>query len=106
MVIRSDANGNAALEAELLEGFQLLIGWGGSETMATYIKTLAKRKALEAIQADEDEQEQSSCGLKASNSQRGIDEPHRIKNFSEHTNTQDPSLHLDKDEFEWYEDEV
>jgi integrase len=53
--IRKDAKGDAAAEAALLEGFQHLMGWRSPETMATYTKTMNKRKALEMVLADEEE---------------------------------------------------
>ncbi len=56
--LRRDAKGDPAREAELLEGFQLLMGWRSRETMTTYIKTMNKRQALLAVLADEEAQEQ------------------------------------------------
>lgn len=52
--IRKDAKGDAAAEAALLEGFQHLMGWRSPETIATYTKTMNKRKVLEMVLADEE----------------------------------------------------
>jgi integrase len=53
--IRKEAQGDAAAEAALLEGFQHLMGWRSPETMATYTQTMNKRKALEMVLTDEEE---------------------------------------------------
>lgn len=52
--LRQDAKGDGAVEAALLEGFNDLMGWRSPETMATYLKTMNKRQAIQAVLEDEE----------------------------------------------------
>jgi hypothetical protein len=91
--IRREAKGDAAHEAALLEGFQLLMGWRSPLTMATYLKTMNKREALRAVLADEEAQARPSSLFPKDGQERQPDhstEPERI----------DP-----EEEFGWYEEE-
>ncbi len=98
--IRKDAQSDAAAEAALLEGFQHLMGWRSPETMATYTKTMNKRKALEMVLADEDDQEQKVPPV-----QETIQEGSPPgKEPSQHPGTEEAVVH-DGDEFGWYENE-
>lgn len=53
--IRQNTQGDGAAEAELMDGFRLLMGWRSSRTIDTYIHTLNKRKALLEVVLEEDE---------------------------------------------------
>jgi site-specific recombinase XerD len=104
--IRKDTQGDGAKEAALLEGFQHLMGWSSLETMATYTKTMNKRKALEAVLADEEEQERHVDEFQAAPLQRQGQEPRpgRIPpQWAEHSPA---SAHGSNDEFSWYEENV
>src|SRR6266536_4104225 len=52
--IRQNTQGEGAAEAELMDGFRLLMGWRSSRTIDTYIHTLNKRKALLEVVLEED----------------------------------------------------
>ncbi len=101
---RQDAKGDAAVEAELLEGFQQLMGWRSRETMLIYLKTMNQRKAIETVLADEEAQEQSS---------RKMPEPvpPKLPQGSPRTQEISPCSHEGgislphDDEFGWYEDD-
>lgn len=94
--LRKQAEGNAATEAELLEGFQQLMGWRSRETMATYTKTMNKRKAIEAVLADEEEQEHGDDNTQGTASQKEAQGHHPGSHLSQ--------LPCEEDEFNWYEE--
>ena len=103
--LRKEANGDAAVEAELLEGFQLLMGWRSRETMAIYLKTMNKRKVIEAVLADEEEQEQETDSIQAPASDTRQSRQPSSHDSSTRPDAEGSSMH-DDDEFGWYEDEV
>ena len=101
--LRKEAKGDRAVEAELLEGFQQVMAWRSPETMEIYLKTMNKRKAIEALLADEEQQEQHEREM-----QKGL--PHRPaaglpqagshpQDFPEQVTPLPPHA----DEFSWYE---
>jgi integrase len=104
--IRKESQGNANQEAELLEGFQHLMGWRSPETMATYTKTMNKRNALKVLLADEEEQECGDGEGQGTVVQKPIQRPQRTKNLSQRPDVEGSSVHNDNDEFGWYEDDV
>jgi len=100
--IRTQAKGDGAEEAALLEGFQHLMGWRSPETMATYLKTMNKRQAMMAVLENEEEQEKETYSVQAQPLQ-----------MHEHLPTPEPSISPstgvvsrdeDNDEFGWYEE--
>jgi integrase len=100
--IRKEAAGDAAAEAALLEGFQLLMGWQSPKTMTTYLKTMNKRRAIKVIVEDEEAQEQaqdhSFSALPGSL-------PAANQSPVSYTTIQTPLPTENADEFGWYEDE-
>jgi integrase len=104
--LRKEANGNSAVEASLLEGFQHLMGWQSSETMATYLKTMNKRKAIESVLADEEEQEQYvSDGQKTGKQKKPIQGQQQSEDVSQCSGKEELYPSNNDDEFGWYEDE-
>jgi len=101
--IRKTAQDDGLLEAELLEGFQHLMGWRSRETMATYTKTMNKRKALEAVLADVEQQEQWDGGGQTAALQGSAPPLPSAKSRPQQSNRQEPPL--DDDEFRWYEED-
>lgn len=101
--LRQQANGDRAAEAELLEGFQYLMGWQSRETMATYLKTMNKRKAIEALLADEEAQEQE----KEEDPKTTPQAPAQGMQQEDHlSQRQEENLPLyENDEFAWYTEE-
>lgn len=104
--LRQDAKGDRAVEAELLEGFNDLMGWRSSETMATYLKTMNKRQALKSILEDEETQEQSEIPpLTFSPALPEQPQPELNQKLDHRA---DAHIFLPEnipDEFAWYEDE-
>ncbi len=99
--IRKTAQDDGLLEAELLEGFQHLMGWRSPETMAAYTKTMNKRKALEAVLADMEKQEQWDGGGQTTALQGSAPTLPSAKSRHQQSDRQEPSL--GDDEFRWYE---
>ncbi len=104
--IRREAKGDGAQEAALLEGFQQLMGWRSPETMATYLKTMNKRKALEVVLADEEEQEEQQAGPPQISSQAAAHGQPPEQLTPEATPGKDAVLPDEEDEFGWYENDV
>jgi hypothetical protein len=104
--LRQDANGDRAIEAELLEGFTDLMGWRSPETMATYLKTMNKRQAIQAVFDDEEAQEQETSHHYAPPaSPSGQPEPARNQELAHRVDTQLLRPENNTDEFDWYEEE-
>ncbi len=83
--LRQDAKGDRAVEASLLDGFNDLMGWRSPETIATYLKTMNKRQAIQAVLADEEAQAKAEhCPLSPSVSPSRQQQEHRLnqKHFS------------------------
>ena len=95
--IRKDANGDASVEAALLEGFQHLMGWCSPETMEIYLQTMNKRQAIKAVLDDEEAQEQDAANAQAAYLKRT--ETPTPGNLP----TEASSSQVDTDEFDWYE---
>ena len=70
--LRKEAQGDRAVEAELLQGFQHVMGWRSPETMEIYLKAVNKRKAIAALLADEEQQEQHEREMQESMSHRPV----------------------------------
>jgi integrase len=106
--IRKDAKGDAAEEAALLEGFQDLMGWRSPETMATYTKTMNKRKAIRVILDDEEaqeQQEQDAANRQAISQHLQTSSLSIAKDLSDGISTEHASVHNnDHDDFDWYEE--
>lgn len=102
--LRQDAKGDAAVEAELLEGFNQLMGWRSPETMKTYLKTMNQRKAIEAVLADEEVQEQSDGKVLEPVHPESRQESPR-KGEREQCLSEEKQSLPKNDEFSWYEDE-
>ncbi len=101
--LREEAQGNSRVEAELLEGFRYVMDWRSPETMETYLKTMNKRKAIEAILADEEQQEKHERDLQERGSQRPASgQPQRRSNPQDFPGQETPLL-AQADEFSWYE---
>lgn len=104
--LRQDAKGDRAVEAELLEGFNDLMGWRSPETMATYLKTMNKRQAIQAVLADEEAQEKAEyCPLTPSISPSRQQEHGLNQKYISHEKTQEFLSRNNTDEFDWYENE-
>ncbi len=104
--LRRDAKGDRAVEAELLEGFKELMGWRSPETMATYLKTMNKRQAIQAVLDDEEAQEQeTSHPLSPPTSPSGQPEPELNQELAHRADAQMLRPENNTDEFDWYEDE-
>jgi site-specific recombinase XerD len=99
--IRKDAQGDAAAEAALLEGFQHLMGWRSPETIATYTKTMNKREALQIVLDDEEKQEQHGNLLREAGAQRATGQPSPEKVLP---GNESASSLGEQDEFSWYEE--
>ena len=104
--IREATQGDVAKEAALLEGFQHLMGWSSLATMATYTKTMNKRKALEAILADEEEQERHAHELQEAPLKIQEQRPQKGTIHSQWTGNSPASAQGNDDEFSWYEESV
>lgn len=96
--IRTEARGDAAREAALLEGFQQLMGWRSRETMAIYTKTMNKRRALEILLADEERLERDHGNGQASVRRMDGAIPQPAKEALHRTTPDDQ-------EFRWYEED-
>ena len=104
--LRQDAKGDRAVEAELLEGFNDLMGWRSPETMGTYLKTMNKRQAIKAVLEDEEAQEQGESISQTSFAlPPGPPEPRSNQKVVPQVRTQTLLSERDTDEFDWYEDE-
>jgi hypothetical protein len=104
--LRRDAKGDRAVEAELLEGFKELMGWRSPETMATYLKTMNKRQAIQAVLDDEEAQEQETSHHDAPPaSPAGQPEPERNQELAHRADAQMLRSENNTDEFDWYEEE-
>ena len=104
--LRQDAKGDRSVEAELLEGFNDLMGWRSPETMATYLKTMNKRQAIKAILEDEEAQEQvENCPLPLSTLSSGQLQSEPSQKVVPQEKTQVLLRENGTDEFDWYEDE-
>ena len=104
--LRQDAKGDRAVEADLLEGFNDLMGWRSPETMATYLKTMNKRQAIRAVLDDEEAQEQAeNCPLTLSVSPSRQLEHGLNQKYVSPVETQELLSGNNTDEFDWYEDE-
>ncbi len=101
--LRKEAQGDRAVEAELLEGFQSVMGWRSPETMGTYLKTMNKRKAIEALLADEEQQEQHDRDLQERMSQRPVEGPPQARSHPQDFPEQGTPELAHTDEFSWYE---
>jgi len=102
--LRKDAKGDAAVEAELLEGFNQLMGWRSPETMKIYLQTMNQRKAIEAVLADEEAQEQNDGKVPELALPKQPQESPPNLEITQVSNGDRASLPGD-DEFSWYEDE-
>ena len=104
--LRQDAKGDRAVEAELLEGFNDLMGWRSPETMATYLKTMNQRQAIKAVLEDEEAQEQGESTSQTSFAlSSGLPEPRSNQKVVPQVRTQTLFSESDNDEFDWYEDD-
>ena len=101
--LRKEAQGDRAVEAALLEGFQQVMGWRSPETMATYLKTMNKRKAIESLLADEEQQEQHERDMQECMSQRPIEGLPQARSHPQDFPEQGTPLLAHDDEFSWYE---
>jgi integrase len=101
--LRKEAQGDRSVEAELLEGFRLVMGWRSPETMEIYLKTMNKRKALEALLADEEQQEQHEREMQKGMSQRPLEGLPQTRSHPEDFPAQGTPLPAHADEFSWYE---
>ncbi len=81
------------------------MGWRSRETMAIYLKTMNKRKVIEAVLADEEEQEQETDSIQAPASDTRQSRQPSSHDSSTRPDAEGSSMH-DDDEFGWYEDEV
>ncbi len=97
--IKRSAQGNAELEAELKDGFRLLMGWRSQETIDIYTHALNKRKALLDIvlRDQEHEDEQRSVQITPS-------PPHRTSSSSAFVELQKQAPNTPED-VSWYEEE-
>lgn len=104
--LRRDAKGDRAVEAELLEGFKDLMGWQGPETMATYLKTMNKRQAIQAVLDDEEAQEQETSHHSAPSASPAR-QPETAQNQELAHQADEEMLRPENniDEFDWYEEE-
>lgn len=102
--LRQDAKGDAAVEAELLEGFNQLMGWRSRKTMLIYLKTMNQRKVIEAVLADEEAQEQSSVKKPEPVPLNLSQEAPRKQEISQCSHEGEVSL-PHEDEFSWYEED-
>src|SRR6266516_6777993 len=97
--IRQNANGDKGTEAELTEGFRLLMGWRNSRTMETYAHTLNKRKALLEIVLEEEKEQPPHAERSIERRELALEEnPSR----SEGTLATE-ALVEQNDDFSWYE---
>jgi len=104
--LRRDAKGDRAVEAELLEGFTDLMGWRSPETMTTYLKTMNKRQAIQAVLDDEEAQEQETSHHSAPpDSPSGQPELERNQELAHRADEEMLWSENSTDEFDWYEDE-
>lgn len=101
--LRQQAQGDRAVEAELLEGFRLLMAWRSPETMKIYLKTMNKRKAIEALLADQEQQEQQDREMQGSMSQRPVEGLPQARSDLQDFPEQGTSSSAHADEFSWYE---
>ena len=101
--LRKEAQGDRAVEAELLEGFQHVMDWRSPETMETYLKTMNKRKAIETLLADEEQQEQHERDMQESMSQRPVEGLPQARSHPQDSQKQGTPLLAYADEFSWYE---
>lgn len=101
--LREEAQGDRAVEAELLEGFRLVMDWRSPETMQTYLKTMNKRKAIEALLADQEQQEQHEREMQEVMSQSPQQGPLQMRSHPQDFAGQGTSLPAHADEFNWYE---
>jgi integrase len=98
--LRKEAQGDRAVEAELLEGFQHVMSWRSRETMETYLKTMNKRKAIEALLTDEEQQEKD---LQESMLQSPVEGLPQVRSHPQDFSEQGTPLLAHADEFSWYE---
>jgi hypothetical protein len=104
--LRQDAKGDRAVEAELLEGFNDLMGWRSPETMATYLKTMNKRQAIKAVLEDEEAQDKAGKSpLTPSSPISGQPESGSNQKPVSQEKTEALLSENKTDEFDWYEDE-
>ncbi len=101
--LRKEAQGDRAVEAELLEGFRLIMGWRSPATMEIYLKTMNKRKAIEALLADQEQQEQHERDLQESTPQRPVEGLSQARSHPQDFSGQETLLPAHADEFSWYE---
>jgi len=98
--IKRSAQGNPELEAELKDGFRLLMGWRSQETIDIYTHVLNKRKALLDIVLHDQEHEEKQQSVQITSSPLPQTEPHSA---SLELRKQTP--HVPEDEVSWYEEE-
>ncbi len=101
--LRKQAQGDRAVEAELLEGFRLVMSWRSPATMEVYLKTMNKRKAIEALLADQEQQEQQERKMQGSISQRSVEAVPQARSHPRDFPEQGTPLPAHTDEFSWYE---
>lgn len=97
--MRQKANGDKGAEAELAEGFRLLMGWRNARTMEVYAHTLNKRKALLDIMLEEEEEQPPLAERSIERQEPALEEgPFQGENARE-TET----LSEQEEDFSWYE---
>jgi len=98
--IKRSAQGNGGLEAELKDGFRLLMGWRSQETIDIYTHTLNKRKALLDIVLRDQEHEDEQRSVQVTPSP-----PHRTSPSSASVEPQKQAPNAPEDDVSWYEEE-
>jgi len=101
--LRQQAQGDRAVEAELLQGFHHVMGWRSPQTMEIYLKTMNKRKAIEALLADQEQQEKQEREMQESMSQRPVEGLTQARSQPQDFPGQGTPLPAHADEFSWYE---
>ncbi len=102
--IKRKAQGDQALEAELKEGFRLLMGWRSQETMDIYTHVYNKRKALlEIMLKDENEIEENLNPSQPASHQKTVGND-SIHQSPTNTNRGTISSGRDDENLGWYEE--
>lgn len=98
--IKRSAQGDQGLEAELKDGFRLLMGWRSQETMDIYTHVLNKRKALLDIVLNEQEHEAEQRTAQIAQAPPLPKEPHGTS-----FEPPEPTKISPTDDVSWYEEE-
>jgi len=101
--IKRKAQGDQYLEAELKEGFRLLMGWRSQETMDIYTHTYNKRKALlEIVLKDEDEIEENMSPIQPAPQKMKVNNFIHVPSTDDSRTTISPSVN--DENLDWYEE--